>query len=118
MCAQCPRARKPRDFTPPRSKPDSRWITAGQSAIHGRGVYARELIPDGTPVIDYTGESRQLRAEGNKFLPSLGLAVVLIGLGLAAVLVAPSMNRMKSLSVTIPIMSALVLIVMGIALLL
>jgi hypothetical protein len=43
---------------------------------------------------------------------------VLIGLGLAAVLVAPSMNRMKSLSVTIPIMSALVLIVMGIALLL
>ena len=56
MCAQCPRARKPRDFTPPRSKPDSRWITAGQSAIHGRGVYARELIPDGTPVIEYTGE--------------------------------------------------------------
>ena len=56
MCAQCPRARKPRDFTPPRSKPYSRWITAGQSTIHGRGVYARELIPDGTPVIEYTGE--------------------------------------------------------------
>ncbi len=47
---------------------------------------------------------------------SIGLAVVLIGLGLAAVLVAPSMNRMKSLSVTIPIMSALVLIALGIAL--
>ncbi len=34
----------------------SRWITAGQSTIHGRGVYAREPIPDGTPVIEYTGE--------------------------------------------------------------
>ena len=35
----------------PRRPTDSRWITAGQSAIHGRGVYAREPIPDGTPVI-------------------------------------------------------------------
>lgn len=34
----------------------SRWITAGQSAIHGRGVYARVAIPDGTRVIEYTGE--------------------------------------------------------------
>jgi multidrug efflux pump len=35
-------------------------------------------------VIDYSGESRQLRAEGNKFLPAFGLAVVLIFLVLAA----------------------------------
>jgi hypothetical protein len=40
----------------PRRPAASRWITAGQSAIHGRGVYAREPIPDGTPVIEYTGE--------------------------------------------------------------
>jgi multidrug efflux pump len=35
-------------------------------------------------VLDYTGESRQLRTEGNKFLPAFGLAVVLIFLVLAA----------------------------------
>ena len=34
--------------------------------------------------IDYTGESRQLRTEGNKFLPAFLLAVVLIFLVLAA----------------------------------
>jgi SET domain-containing protein len=34
----------------------SRWIRRGQSAIHGRGVYARELIPDGTHIVEYTGE--------------------------------------------------------------
>ena len=34
----------------------SRWIRYGNSAIHGRGVYARATIPDGTPVIEYTGE--------------------------------------------------------------
>lgn len=34
--------------------------------------------------IDYTGESRQLRREGNKFLPAFGLAIVLIFMVLAA----------------------------------
>lgn len=34
--------------------------------------------------IDYTGESRQLRKEGNKFVPAFALAVVLIFLVLAA----------------------------------
>jgi multidrug efflux pump len=34
--------------------------------------------------IDYTGESRQLRTEGGKFLPTMGLAVLLIFLVLAA----------------------------------
>jgi len=33
--------------------------------------------------LDYTGESRQLRTEGNKFLPAFGLALVLIFLVLA-----------------------------------
>jgi multidrug efflux pump len=44
---------------------------------------AAKILPQGY-VIDYTGESRQLRAEGNKFLPALALALVLIFLVLAA----------------------------------
>mgnify|MGYP000039714034 CR=1 FL=1 len=43
---------------------------------------AREILPPGY-VVDYTGESRQLRTEGNKFLPAFILAVVLIFLVLA-----------------------------------
>ena len=42
-----------------------------------------KILPEGY-VIDYTGESRQLRTEGNKFLPAFGLALVLIFLVLAA----------------------------------
>ncbi|MFZ5774981.1 MAG: efflux RND transporter permease subunit [Thermodesulfobacteriota bacterium] len=44
---------------------------------------ATRVLPDGY-VLDYTGESRQLRQEGNKFLPAFLLAVVLIFLVLAA----------------------------------
>jgi len=44
---------------------------------------AAKILPAGYK-IDYTGESRQLRAEGNKFLPAFLLAVVLIFLVLAA----------------------------------
>jgi multidrug efflux pump len=44
---------------------------------------AHKILPKGY-VIDYTGESRQLRTEGNKFLPAFTLAVVLIFLVLAA----------------------------------
>ena len=44
---------------------------------------AGKILPKGY-VIDYTGESRQLRTEGNKFLPAFGLALVLIFLVLAA----------------------------------
>jgi multidrug efflux pump len=44
---------------------------------------AAEILPPGY-VIDYTGESRQLRSEGNKFLPAFGLALVMIFLTLAA----------------------------------
>ena len=44
---------------------------------------AAKVLPKGY-VLDYTGESRQLRTEGNRFLPAFGLAVVLIFLVLAA----------------------------------
>ena len=44
---------------------------------------ASKILPQGY-TIDYTGESRQLRTEGNKFLPAFALAVVLIFLVLAA----------------------------------
>ncbi len=44
---------------------------------------AAKILPMGY-VLDYTGESRQLRTEGNRFLPAFGLAVVLIFLALAA----------------------------------
>lgn len=44
---------------------------------------AAKILPQGYGV-DYTGESRQLKREGNKFLPAFMLAVVLIFLVLAA----------------------------------
>lgn len=44
---------------------------------------AAKVLPKGY-VLDYTGESRQLRTEGNKFLPAFALAVILIFLVLAA----------------------------------
>ena len=44
---------------------------------------AAKILPTGY-TIDYTGESRQLRTEGKKFLPAFGLALVLIFLVLAA----------------------------------
>ncbi len=43
---------------------------------------AKEILPPGY-TYDYTGESRQLRQEGNKFLPAFTLAIVLIFLALA-----------------------------------
>ncbi|MBX3200577.1 MAG: efflux RND transporter permease subunit [Labilithrix sp.] len=44
---------------------------------------AARKLPPGYRV-DYTGESRQLRQEGGRFLPAMGLAVLLIFLVLAA----------------------------------
>ena len=44
---------------------------------------AAAILPKGYSV-DYTGESRQLRVEGDKFLPAFGLAFILIFLVLAA----------------------------------
>ena len=43
---------------------------------------AHRILPPGYS-IDYTGESRQLRQEGNKFLPAFVLAIVMIFLALA-----------------------------------
>jgi len=44
---------------------------------------AAKILPAGYR-IDYTGESRQLRTEAGKFLPAMGLAILLIFLALAA----------------------------------
>jgi multidrug efflux pump len=44
---------------------------------------ANKMMPQGY-VIEYTGESRQLRTEGSKFLPAFTLAMLLIFLVLAA----------------------------------
>jgi multidrug efflux pump len=57
-----------------------------QSADQGLKVLetaAAEILPPGSRV-DYTGQSRQMRQEAGKFLPALGLAIVLIFLALAA----------------------------------
>jgi multidrug efflux pump len=43
---------------------------------------AQEILPPGYS-IDYTGESRQLRHEGNKFLPAFVLAIVMIFMALS-----------------------------------
>lgn len=43
---------------------------------------AKEILPPGY-TINYTGESRQLRTEGGKFLPALGMAILMIFLVLA-----------------------------------
>jgi multidrug efflux pump len=45
--------------------------------------FESQPLPEGYKV-DYTGESRQLRTEGNKFLPAFTLAVIMIFLVLAA----------------------------------
>lgn len=44
---------------------------------------AARILPKGY-VIDYTGESRQLRTEGNQFVPTFAMALILIFLVLAA----------------------------------
>jgi multidrug efflux pump len=51
-------------------------------ALQALEKIAKEKLPPGYG-IDYTGESRQLRQEGNKFLPAFILAIVLIFLALA-----------------------------------
>jgi multidrug efflux pump len=59
---------------------------ATQSLEGGLGVLeaaAARVMPAGSR-IDYTGESRQLRQEGGKFLPAMLLALVVIFLVLAA----------------------------------
>lgn len=38
------------------SAPPCPWIRLERSTIHGQGVYAARPIPDGTRIIEYTGE--------------------------------------------------------------
>jgi multidrug efflux pump len=54
-------------------------LDAGLKALEDA---AKEIMPPGYS-INYTGESRQLRTEGGKFLPALGLAILTIFLVLA-----------------------------------
>ena len=58
-------------------------ITTLGEALSFLEAEAAQILPQGY-LVDYTGESRQLRSEGNKFLPAFGLALVLIFLVLAA----------------------------------
>ncbi|HEY6880403.1 MAG TPA: efflux RND transporter permease subunit [Polyangiales bacterium] len=57
-----------------------RSLDAGLKALEDA---SKKILPPGFK-IDYTGESRQLREEGGKFLPAMGLALLLIFLVLAA----------------------------------
>jgi multidrug efflux pump len=79
------------DSTVPRSLNRFQQLNAiklsGMTAQLDRGLKvledaAREILPPGY-TINYTGESRQLRTEGGKFLPALGLAILMIFLVLA-----------------------------------
>ena len=59
---------------------------ATQSLDGGLGVLeatAAKILPQGYH-LEYTGESRQLRQEGGRFLPAMGLALLVIFLVLAA----------------------------------
>ncbi|HEY0946214.1 MAG TPA: SET domain-containing protein-lysine N-methyltransferase [Opitutaceae bacterium] len=40
----------------PSTPKHSPWVVAANSPIHGRGVYARTTIPEGTRIIEYAGE--------------------------------------------------------------
>ncbi len=48
--------RAPRAVPSFRPAARSHWIRAGDSGIHGRGVYAQVPIPDGARVIEYVGQ--------------------------------------------------------------
>ena len=54
-----------------------------ESGLRALEDAAAKVLPPGFK-IDYTGQSRQLRQEGGKFLPAMGLALLLIFLVLAA----------------------------------
>lgn len=43
----------------------SPWAKRGYSKIHGRGLYARRAIPEGTKVIEYVGE-KVTKTEANR----------------------------------------------------
>lgn len=49
--------------SPDRPIPGNPWAVIRGSAIHGRGLFARQPIPKGTRIIEYVGE-RITKAEG------------------------------------------------------
>jgi SET domain-containing protein len=49
----------------PAAAPATSWVTYRRSAIHGRGVFAQRAIPDGTRIVEYTGE-RITKAEAKR----------------------------------------------------
>jgi SET domain-containing protein len=40
----------------PGERCDSNWCEVRRSGIHGRGLFAKRRIPEGTPIIEYVGE--------------------------------------------------------------
>ena len=58
-------------------------IVSKNQALKFLETESAKILPKGYK-LDYTGESRQLRVEGNKFLPAFILALILIFLVLAA----------------------------------
>lgn len=40
----------------PGERCDSKWCEVRRSGIHGRGLFAKRRIPEGTPIIEYIGE--------------------------------------------------------------
>ncbi|MCC7376699.1 MAG: SET domain-containing protein-lysine N-methyltransferase [Verrucomicrobiales bacterium] len=58
----------------PKREPVNEWLELGHSGIHGRGGFARCLIPAGTSIIEYVGdrvdkaESSRRCEDGNPFI--------------------------------------------------
>jgi Proteins containing SET domain len=60
------RAKTKTATTPPRRKPTTTpWAKVRRSPIHGRGLYATQLIPRDTRIIEYQGE-RITKAESDR----------------------------------------------------
>jgi SET domain-containing protein len=53
---------------------NNRWVYAAPSGIHGRGLFAREAIAEGTAVVEYEGprvsteEGKRMAEEGNVYV--------------------------------------------------
>ena len=77
------RARSTASSSSTRSRSPASRRARSTAALRVLEDAAAKILPPGYRV-DYTGESRQLRQEGGKFLPAMGLALLLIFLVLAA----------------------------------
>lgn len=54
--APLPPSPPPPDGPPSGREPVNQWLEIGSSGIHGRGGFARVLIPEATTIIEYVGE--------------------------------------------------------------